>query len=327
MSENGLVISKNGLATTTAPALGPAERYLMALGSKSSIITMRKRLSQTASAYFDGSPRWHEARWEEIDDEALEYIIRRERERGMSWAYIRQLASAIRGVSARCFRAGLISAETLARIREVKVKQTDKVMAGRFIEEDEQNRMLQVCADDPRPVGRRDGAVLALMYGCGLRRVEILRLDREDVDLSDPTQATILVNGKGARQRYVYLSGGGLRYLQDFWAIRGDHGPELFCCCHQSGKLLPGHRMSGRGTYALFQRRAEQAGIEGVRPHDSRRSYITGLLKRGVDVLLVSRLVGHAQPSTTQRYDMRTQAAAAEAARRLELEYLKSSWK
>lgn len=89
----------------------------------------------------------------------------------------------------------------------------------------------------------------------------------------------------------------------------------------RSGRVPQRRRLSGRATYSIFARRAEQAEIPPCRPHDARRTWLTGLLKQGVDVFIVSRLAGHSLVETTKRYDMRDEEESREAARRLELEY------
>ena len=65
----------------------------------------------------------------------------------------------------------------------------------------------------------RDAAILAVLYGCGLRRGELVRLDVEDVDLDD---GSILVEGKRRKQRTVYLTESGAAYIRRWLDVRGD---------------------------------------------------------------------------------------------------------
>jgi integrase len=72
-------------------------------------------------------------------------------------------------------------------------------------------------------------------------------------------------------------------------------------------------RMSAAGVYSRIRLMAKLAGIPGISPHDLRRSYVSDLLDRKVDLATVQALVGHSDPVTTARYDRRPASARAEA--------------
>ena len=320
MQGNELVpVQANGLVT--ASGLDPARAYLLTLRSQASRTSMRKRLDQIARMYLHS--RWDTCPWHELEKWRFDAIVDAEFER-VSVAYTNQAIAAVRGVMTACFVAGLISADRLAKIRLVKSHKVADTLGGRYIPAKERTRMFQVCQDDPSPMGRRDSAIFALMFGCGLRRVEIRALDLADVDRSDDSQWVFLVNGKGRKRRQAYVSDGGLAYMRDYICVRGDWPGPLFPACHKSGSLRPNCRLTDHATYALFRRRAQQSGIEKCRPHDARRSWVTSLLESGADVFIVALLAGHSQIQTTRRYDLRPEKAARQAARTVGVTYLPS---
>ncbi|MEO1088606.1 MAG: tyrosine-type recombinase/integrase, partial [Acidobacteriota bacterium] len=78
-------------------------------------------------------------------------------------------------------------------------------------------------------------------------------------------------------------------------------------------------RLGGESIAYLLRRRQEEAEIDSFSPHDLRRANVTALLDAGVDVFTVQRLAGHADSSTTARYDRRGESAKRQAVQRLEI--------
>jgi integrase/recombinase XerD len=135
---------------------------------------------------------------------------------------------------------------------------------------------------------------LTTLYATGMRFSEAANLRIEDID-SKRMQIRI-TNGKGAKQRQVPLSPRLLGELRDYWK---HYKP--------SSLLFPGN--SADKTYAdttiqkAIKQSAKLASInKDVTPHTLRHSYATGLLEAGVDLLTISRLLGHASFATTMVY-------------------------
>jgi integrase/recombinase XerD len=152
--------------------------------------------------------------------------------------------------------------------------------------------------------GRRDRAILELLYGTGLRMSECLRLDLPDVDL---LEGTVLVrSGKGKKDRYVPLPGQARRaldlYLRDARSelARGSGETALFL-----SRL--GRRLGGTSLRKLVRAYGAAAGVKAS-CHVLRHSYATHLLRGGADVREVQLLLGHKGLATTALYtrvDMR----------------------
>jgi len=81
--------------------------------------------------------------------------------------------------------------------------------------------------------------------------------------------------------------------------------------------------MTGQAIRDMLNRRARQAGIENVTPHDLRRSFVSDLLDAGADISTVANIAGHANVQTTRRYDRRGEEAKKRAARSLHVPYMR----
>ncbi|MDQ6669301.1 MAG: tyrosine-type recombinase/integrase [Chloroflexota bacterium] len=177
----------------------------------------------------------------------------------------------------------------------------------------------RVSGDDAHAaIGTRDAAILAVLYGAGLRRAEAVGLDLGDYDWR---KGTLKVHGKGNKERVAYVGAGGRAAIEDWLELRGATAGPLFWPVHRSGHIGPGRRLTAQAVLYLARRRADDAHIDAFSPHDFRRSFVSDLLDAGVDLSSVQQLAGHAQVQTTARYDRRGDEAKAEAAKQLHVPY------
>ena len=144
----------------------------------------------------------------------------------------------------------------------------------------------------------RDAAVLALLYGCGLRIAEALGLKREDAPLAGKDDA-ITVTGKGRKQRMVPVLPLVARLITDYVALCPYDLPG-------NGPLFVGAKggpLSPRIIQLSMARLRGALGLpETATPHALRHSFATHLLARGGDLRAIQELLGHASLSTTQMY-------------------------
>ena len=124
--------------------------------------------------------------------------------------------------------------------------------------------------------------------------------------------------GKQHRERTAYVVDGG-RDALDYWLkFRGDDPGPLLVPVSKSGTITL-RRMT---TQALrLRRRYQQAGVQRCSPHDLRRSFVSGLLDRGVDLGTVQDLAGHADPKTTRLYDRRGDEVRRQGATKLHVPF------
>jgi integrase len=174
-----------------------------------------------------------------------------------------------------------------------------------------------VCKEDTlNPnAGRRDGAVIALMYGTALRRQEVVDLTLSDINMPN---RTLSILGKGMKYRTEFLQDFCFNCLDNWLRIRGESPGPFFVRVVRSGRIIH-HKLHSQTIYMLLKKRQEEAGIPSFTPHDLRRTCITHLLEKGVDIATVARLVGHTKIETTMRYDRRPIIVAHQAAMLLSL--------
>jgi integrase/recombinase XerD len=166
---------------------------------------------------------------------------------------------------------------------------------------------------NPRTLlGRRDRAILEVLYGCGLRASEVagLRTDRVSFDLG-----VLRVLGKGSKERLVPF-GERARSAMEAWLAhgrprlaRGAAAPQLFL-------TRAGRPMLREDVWRVVRRHLRAAGIAAdASTHTLRHSFATHLLEGGADLRAVQEMLGHASVQTTQIYT-HTDAARLRAVHR-----------
>ncbi len=164
-------------------------------------------------------------------------------------------------------------------------------------------RLLDVPATEgERPL--RDRALLELLYSTGARISEAVGLDLDDIDRTD---RTVLLDGKGGKQRLVPIGRPAVEAVEAYLvrarpvlASRGRGSAALFLNAR-------GTRLSRQSAWQVLKVSAERAGISAsVSPHTLRHSFATHLLEGGADVRVVQELLGHASVTTTQVYTLVT---------------------
>jgi integrase/recombinase XerD len=149
------------------------------------------------------------------------------------------------------------------------------------------------------PRALRDGALVELLYGAGLRVSEAVGLARNAVDLDERIVRCI---GKGDKERIVPIGRQAAEALTRYLArgrphLDRRHRPELFLNAR-------GGPLTRAGAFLIVRRLAEKAGLDPARvhPHLLRHSFATHLLEGGADLRSVQEMLGHADLATTELY-------------------------
>ena len=152
-------------------------------------------------------------------------------------------------------------------------------------------------------LGKRDRAILELLYASGVRVSELVNLNLQDIDFSNQT---VRVKGKGRKERIVPFGDHAKVALQGYLGVRG----ELLVEADQE-KADPlavfmnyqGTRITTRSVGRMIDKYVKQcADLHHISPHSLRHSFATHLLDAGADLRAIQELLGHARLSTTQQY-------------------------
>ena len=315
--ENDLVVRDNDLerlvlAVLPPPAAldrNPAAVYLASLPSPESRRTLGATLKVLAGLLSGGTADAARIPWGAVRY-AHTAAVRAALLQRYRPATANKYLAVLRGVLRSAVRLGQMDLASYQAATDFKGVKGETLPSGRALAPGELRALVRACLEGPGPGGARDVAVMALLYGCGLRRAEAVSLALEDVDLEG---GVVTVHGKGRKDRTAHVPPGAKHALARWAATRGpDPGPFL-CPVDKAGRVTV-RSMTSQALYLTLQKRATEAGVAAFSPHDLRRTFVSDLLDAGADLATVQKLAGHADPGTTARYDRRGEAAKAKAA-------------
>jgi integrase/recombinase XerD len=170
-------------------------------------------------------------------------------------------------------------------------------------------QMIAACPTDSF-TGRRDRAILALLFSAGLRIAELCSLDRRQIReerLGVEPIIEISVVGKGNHSRIVFVNSEAQRLLLDYLALRRDDDPALFIHSRPGKQISASSKVSLRLTPRAIQRMVRTVTLkvglaDRITPHALRHGFAVDLLRGGADLRTVQDLLGHRSVTTTQIY-------------------------
>ncbi len=169
-----------------------------------------------------------------------------------------------------------------------------------FLYQEEIEQLFSV-SDITTPIGQRNQALLEILYGAGLRVSECCQIQISDIDFS---YGTILVHGKGRKQRYVPFGDFAEQALHTYI----DYGRKVLL---EKSKITSdmlflnfrGGNLTTRGVRLILKKLVNDASLTiNISPHILRHTFATHLLNEGADMRAVQELLGHTHLSSTQIY-------------------------
>ncbi len=220
-------------------------------------------------------------------------------QQGRSAASVARAHSAIRGLHRFMVDERRAEADPSADLAPARIP----LRLPKALTEAQVERILSVPGSTP--AGRRDRALLEVLYGTGARISEAVGLDL--VDLA-PGEGLVRLYGKGDKERLVPLGRFAARALAEWLSAEGRDqlAPRQWRRRSDAEAVFlntRGGRLSRQGAYGVVRGAAERAGlVAAVGPHVLRHSCATHMLHHGADIRTVQELLGHASVGTTQLY-------------------------
>jgi len=213
---------------------------------------------------------------------------------GVAKTSIANKISAIRSFYRFLQREEIIHENPLERVSSPKLARR----LPKFLTTEEITRLLNA-PNATKPVGKRDRALIELLYASGLRVSEITGLNLTGVDIDN---REIRVIGKGQKERIVLMGQPAADALQDYL----DNGRPQLTGSKKTGAVFitsQGQRIIDRRVQKILNHYAKSVGIgKRVYPHILRHTFATHMLDGGADLRVVQELLGHASLETTQIY-------------------------
>ncbi len=225
----------------------------------------------------------------------LQEFVAAERARGLAPRSAARLAATLRGFGRYLALEGVVAASPAAELTMRRVPAALPLAPDRAD--------VQVLLDTPAPdtpLGRRDRALLELLYSAGLRVSEVITLRPASLDLD---ANCVRVVGKGSRERVVPLGRHARARLDDYLGLAR---PTLAAGHRVRPEIFLSHRglpLSRQAVWKLLKQHLRRACLDArVSPHSLRHAFATHLLDGGADLRAVQAMLGHADVATTQIY-------------------------
>src|SRR6266436_5803415 len=220
--------------------------------------------------------------------------------RGLAANTINQQLAVVRRLAHEAAGSGLLSPELAAGISRVKGVKQLGFRSGNWLSAEESSEVLK-CARGNSMRAKRDYAMLALLFGCGFRRSELVGLELDEIQMRQGHWAVVDLIGKGGYIRTVPIPQWAKAAL-DQWVVaaRVTEG-RIFRAVARRGKVW-GSGLSQNVVWYVVRTCCERAGLEHIAPHDLRRTCAKLCHDRGGELEQIQFLLGHASVQTTERY-------------------------
>ena len=233
--------------------------------------------------------------WSEVNPDIIVIFFQMQRDEGLGSSTTARYLSSLKGFFKYLYKNKYIEKDPAENLSSTKISR--KLPA--VLSVDEIDKILEA-PDSETTLGRRDKAVLELMYSSGLRVSELINLKLSDLFFNDEV---IRVLGKGSKQRIVPVGSSAIRWCKEYMVksrvlLENKAKSQNYVFLNSRGTKL-----SRMGIWKIVDTYTKAAEIQKeVHPHTFRHSFATHLLEGGADLRAVQEMLGHADISTTQIY-------------------------
>jgi len=213
---------------------------------------------------------------------------------------INQQLAAVRRLAHEAADSGLLSPELAAGISRVKGVKQLGFRAGNWLSAEQSSEVLKHAGGDTMRA-KRDYAMLAMLFGCGFRRSELVGLGLDDIQMRQGHWAVVDLIGKGGHIRTVPIPNWVKAALDQWTQSAGVSEGKIFRAVAGRGKVW-GSGISQNVVWYVVRTCCGRAGLEHIAPHDLRRTCAKLCHDRGGELEQIQFLLGHASVQTTERY-------------------------
>lgn len=195
-------------------------------------------------------------------------------------------------------------ARALPVLELVEPPTTRGEIQGERLTVEERQRLIDTPGTDTLK-GRRDTAMLVLMSVCGLRRAEVASLDWGHIAKVDGYPVIKNLRSKYGRVRTIKMPAGLWKLLQEYAHLAEiDTSPDapVFVAMKVNDTVFHGRRLTSSALGFMVRQRTAEVGLDGITPHDLRRTAASVARKGGASIEQVQIMLGHASPTTTSEY-------------------------
>jgi site-specific recombinase XerD len=213
---------------------------------------------------------------------------------------INQQLAAVRRLAHEAADVGLLSPELAAGITRVKGVKQLGFRSGNWLSPEQSSEVLQRAGGDSMRA-KRDYAMLAMLFGCGFRRSELVGLELDDIQMRQGHWAVVDLIGKGGHIRTVPIPNWVKAALDQWTKAAGVSEGKIFRAVARLGRVW-GDGVSQNVVWYVVRTCCERAGLEHIAPHDLRRTCAKLCHDNGGELEQIQFLLGHASVQTTERY-------------------------
>lgn len=210
---------------------------------------------------------------------------------------VNRILSGVKGFFSYCVKFDYCAADPFSRINNLSGGRRLPAVLTR----EEVQRMIAAAGNDFS--GIRDRLIFEMLYSTGCRLSELTGMNLKDLNLSENS---VLVHGKGGKDRFVFITPSAHEILDVYLPLRGRRQETRPVSQEDRQALLinnRGRRMSSQGVHYIFNKYTAELGIpKHITPHTFRHTFATHIMENDAGIRVVQELLGHEHISTTQIY-------------------------
>lgn len=214
-----------------------------------------------------------------------------------------QRLAAIKKFAKVCYNTGLLAHDIYIPIYNLRGRKRRRIEARRWLTQAQftalTNDLWQL---DTKPKDLRDGAIIALALGCGLRRAEIARARMGNLQVRESRWCIVDLLTKGGKVRTMGIPTWAWNFLDRWLAVGVDRKDKNALLFPRLDGKDNGQPMTGKALANIVKEMGCLIDMDDLHPHDLRRTHAQLALRNGANIAMVQQSLGHSALTTTAKY-------------------------